>query len=188
RGRAGRRRARRRALGALVSRDPRALDASGVAAATTESVLENGNDAVFATLFWFLVAGAPGALAHRLANTLDAMWGYRSPRLRDFGRTAAHLDDLLGWLPARLTALTYTAVSRRPRAAWRCLRTQARQWPGPNPGAVLAAGAGALGVTLGGPTPYPGGVRQRPHLGAGAAAEPATIARATALLQRGALL
>lgn len=159
----------RKAVSSLVSRDTQRLQYPGIAAAATESVLENGNDAVFATLFWFMVAGAPGALAHRLVNTLDAMWGYRNPRFTDFGWAAARLDDLLGWLPARLSALTYALLSGRPVVTLRRAREQAHQWPGTNPGIVLASGALALGTRLGGPTPQagprPAEMRQRPWLG-----------------------
>ena len=114
----------------IVSRDTAQAEASDLAKAAVESMLENGNDAVFGTLFWFLVAGGPGALLFRLANTLDAMWGYRTPRFDAFGCAAARIDDALNWVPARLTALSY-AVFGDARLAWTCWRTQAcRNWPG----------------------------------------------------------
>jgi adenosylcobinamide-phosphate synthase len=89
--------AARERVGWIVSRDTRALDAEGVAKAATESVLENGNDAVFGALFWFVLGGGAGVLLFRLANTLDAMWGYRTPRHLHFGWAAARIDDLLNW-------------------------------------------------------------------------------------------
>ncbi len=177
----------RRRVGWMVSRDTAVLDAEGVARAGTESVLENGNDAVFGTLFWFLVAGGPGALLFRLANTLDAMWGYRTPRYLRFGWAAARLDDLLNAAPARLTALTYALLGHTGRAL-ACWRRQAPAWDSPNAGPVMAAGAGALGVALGGAAVYHGRSEVRPPLGEGRRADAASIRAAVALVRRGVLL
>lgn len=177
----------RERVGWIVSRDTRALDAAGVAKAGTESVLENGNDAVFGALFWFCVAGGAGALVFRLANTLDAMWGYRTERFIRFGWAAARLDDVLNWLPARLTALTY-ALLGRSRDALACWRVQAPAWDSPNAGPVMAAGAGALGVRLGGAAIYHGREERRPPLGCGRTPDAASVRAAVRLMQHGMLL
>lgn len=176
--------AARRAVGRMVSRDTEALDASRVAAAATESVLENGHDAVFGALFWFAVLGAPGVLAFRLANTLDAMWGYRTPRYRRFGWAAARIDDVLGFIPARLTALTYALMGDYD-VARRCWAAQAAQWDSPNAGPVMAAGAGALHVELGGAAPYHGRWEPRPTLGEGGPPDAGSIRRALRLVDYG---
>jgi adenosylcobinamide-phosphate synthase len=177
----------RQAVGRMVSRDTQVLDECQVAAAATESVLENGNDAVFGALFWFAVLGAPGALLYRLANTLDAMWGYRTARYESFGWAAARIDDGLNYVPARLTALSYMLLGQTSRA-WRCWRTQAKQWDSPNAGPVMAAGAGALGVRLGGAAPYDGVWEARPHLGEGDLPDADAIGRSLALVRRSVVL
>ena len=171
----------------IVSRDTAHADVGDIAKAAVESTLENGNDAVFGTLFWFAIAGGPGALLFRLANTLDAMWGYRSARFAAFGWTAARVDDLLNLIPARLTALSYALLGDM-RRAWRCWHTQAAAWPSPNAGPVMSAGAGALGLALGGAAEYEGVVELRPPLGEGRAAVPDDIGRAWQLVVRTALL
>jgi adenosylcobinamide-phosphate synthase len=180
----GRLDAARLAVGQIVSRDTDTLDTESVAKAAVESVLENGNDAVFAALFWFLVAGGAGALLYRLANTLDAMWGYRDTRRLYFGWAAARIDDLLNLIPARLTALTY-ALLGYTRPALACWRTQAWAWSSPNAGPVMAAGAGALSIRLGGTARYHGATEERPALGCGQAANAQDILRALRLVERG---
>lgn len=179
--------AARRAVSRMVSRDTAALDGERIAAAATESVLENGADAVFGALFWFAVFGAPGAVLYRLANTLDAMWGYRTLHYERFGWAAARIDDVLNFIPARLTAATY-ALCGDAACAWRCWRGQARNWDSPNAGPVMAAGAGALRVRLGGPAPYHGTMEERPLLGEGEAPSAATIDTALALVRRAVVL
>jgi adenosylcobinamide-phosphate synthase len=191
----------------LVGRDPEHLDAEELCAAVIESVAENTVDAVVAPLLWAAVAGAPGVLAHRAVNTLDAMVGRRNERYGRFGTAAARADDVANWPAARLAgaltvALAATAADSRAagagaagaagapsptgaaggsRAAWRAWRDDAAQHPSPNAGVIEAAFAGALGLTLGGTLAYAGQVEHRPRLGAGRAPTPHDIARAIRL-------
>jgi len=176
--------AARCATARMVGRDTDNLDAAGCAGAATESVLENGHDAVFGALFWFVIAGPAGALAYRLANTLDALWGHRGPRFGRFGSAAARLDDLLGLVPARLTAATYALLGSGAGGCRHGL-AGAREWPSSNAGAVMGAGAGALGIGLGGAACYGGVPRLRPPLGAGRAPVTQDLGRAVTLVDRG---
>ena len=168
----------------MVSRDSAAIEPIP---ATIESVLENGNDGVFGALFWFFIAGGTGALMFRLANTMDAMWGYKTPRFYYFGWAAAKLDDVLDYIPARLTALTY-AILGNTKLALNCWKTQAPLWDSPNAGPVMAAGAGALGVQLGGAARYQGEWHERPILGAGEPPIAGDIERALKLVRHGVYL
>lgn len=177
----------RLAVGMIVSRDTSQLNETEITTATVESVLENGNDAIFGAIFWFILLGGTGALMFRLANTLDAMWGYRTPRFLYFGWAAARLDDLLNLIPARLTALSY-ALCGHTLSAFQCWFTQARTWYSPNAGPVMSAGAGALRVKLGGAAVYHGKKKARPTLGLGETANHTHIAAAIRLVNRSLIL
>jgi adenosylcobinamide-phosphate synthase len=179
--------AARQKVGLIVSRHTDDLSEQGVSAAAIESVLENGNDAVFGAIFWFVVAGLPGVVLYRLVNTLDAMWGYRNSRYLRFGRVAARLDDVLNWFPARLTALSYALVGKSGQAL-RCWWEQGAAWKSANAGSVMAAGAGSLGLELGGAAVYDGSVQPRALLGAGRPSQAADIGAAQQLVRRALLL
>jgi adenosylcobinamide-phosphate synthase len=146
----------RERLSWLVSRDVTVLDVAQVRESAIETLAENLNDSVVAPLFWFAIAGLPGAVLYRFANTADAMWGYRGERQgRDWtwaGKWAARADDVLSWLPARLTAGLLAGVCGALR--WRELGRQARQTPSPNSGWPMAAMALALDVRLSKPGVY----------------------------------
>ena len=176
----------RRLTSMIVSRDPEHMD---IEKSAVESALENGSDSIFAPVFWFMVAGPVGAFAYRLANTLDAMWGYKMDRYLSFGWASAKIDDVLNYVPARLTAVSYLlmagfskkSVSKTERSesfneikpfneirnGWACWQTQAKLLSSPNGGPVMTAGAGALGVKLGGPTCYHGEWLDKPEFGCG---------------------
>ena len=177
----------RQQVGRIVSRDTTTMQPADISRATIESVLENGSDAIFGALFWFLVAGAPGVVAYRLVNTLDAMWGYRNDRFREFGWAAARLDDLLNFIPARLCAVTY-AVAGSFKQSLQCWSQQATHWESPNAGPVMAAGAGALNLRLGGPAIYHGEQHQRPTLGCGREPNANDIERAISLVHHSLLI
>ncbi len=153
----------RERLARLVSRDVAALDAVQVRESAIESLAENLNDSVVAPLFWFALLGLPGAALYRFANTADAMWGYPGMRGGRWwqwaGKWAARADDVLSWVPARLTAallwwLAHGRSARTPRTPWPRLRAEARRTPSPNSGWPMAAMALALGVRLGKPDVY----------------------------------
>jgi adenosylcobinamide-phosphate synthase len=174
--------AAREAVRALVGRDTDLLDERQLARAAIESVAENTVDAVVAPLLFAAVAGAPGALGCRAVNTLDALVGYRTIRYRRFGWASARLDDLMNFIPARLTALLVILVRpRRTGEVLRVVRRDARAHPSPNAGVAESAFAAALGLRLGGENTYAGIVEVRPFLGDGRSPERTDIAQAVRL-------
>lgn len=138
-------------LARLVSRDVSALSEVEVRESAIESLAENLNDSVVAPVVWFVLLGLPGAAVYRFANTADAMWGYRG-RWEWAGKWAARADDVLSWLPARLTAWLLFLMGGG--ASLTTLRQQARRTPSPNSGWPMAAMALALGVRLRKPGVY----------------------------------
>jgi adenosylcobinamide-phosphate synthase len=177
--------AARARLPALCGRDPSELEESGIAAAVIESVAENTVDAVVGPALWGGMLGAPGALAYRAVNTMDAMVGHHSARYERFGRSAARLDDAANLVPARVTAVLVAGVcpSRAP-AVLRVVRRDAPGHPSPNAGVAEAAFAAALDLELGGIVRYGERVEHRPRLGDGRRPAPADIARAVRLADR----
>lgn len=170
-------------LSMIVSRQTAGMNETEVTGSTIESALENGNDCIFASLFWYALLGPTGALLHRLVNTLDAMWGYKNEQYLKFGWCAARFDDLLGWLPARLTAICY-AISGSFLDAFYAWRQQMGKHKSPNAGLVMAAGAGALNIIIGGPAIYHGVRQDKPYLGVGDEVKASDIERAIRLIQK----
>ena len=189
------------ALSMIVSRDTENLSASDVARGAVESLGENLTDAVTSAFFWaflgYLAGELPGAAAGavflRAVNTLDACWGYKSERYLLFGRVAARADDVVHYLPARLTLLVIAAISPLTGGnPWQTLKTGLRDGvshPSPNSGYGMAAFAGALGLRLGGPTVYHGELENYPYWGTGRAAlTPEDILRAEFLARASGIL
>jgi adenosylcobinamide-phosphate synthase len=162
----------RRAVSHIVGRDPQTLDAPGVSRAAIESLAESSSDGVVAPAFWLMIFGLPGIAAYKAINTADSMVGHRTDRYFDFGWASAKLDDVVNWIPARLTALllatsAFFVKGADAEAAWRIALRDARKHDSPNAGWPEAAMAGALGFALGGPRNYDGKVHDLPAFGDG---------------------
>ncbi len=168
----------------LVGRDTSQLEEPEIVRATLESLAENTSDAVVAPLVWGAVAGVPGLIGYRAANTLDAMVGHRSARHERFGWAAARLDDVLNLPGARLTALLTVALGADHTGAWRAWQRDAGGHPSPNAGPVEASFAGALGIRLGGTNDYAGRIEHRAVMGDGPPPTRADLDRARALARR----
>ncbi|MEM9496901.1 MAG: adenosylcobinamide-phosphate synthase CbiB [Pseudomonadota bacterium] len=175
----------RRTVARIVGRDTAAMTRADVSRAAIESAAENFSDGVIAPAFWFLIAGLPGMLVYKVVNTADSMVGYRTPRHEAFGWAAARLDDLLNWIPARLTALLLVLTGGQMRT-WRAIRDDAARHRSPNAGWPEAALARTLDVALAGPRTYDGQRREFPfvHPYGRRAIGPVEIDRATGALWR----
>ncbi|MEM8823725.1 MAG: adenosylcobinamide-phosphate synthase CbiB [Pseudomonadota bacterium] len=161
----------RAAVALIVGRDTDQMDDPAIARAAIESAAENLSDGVIAPAFWFIVAGLPGMLIYKAVNTADSMIGYRTPQYDRFGWAAARLDDLLNWVPARLTALLILA-SHGAWQHWRQVLPDARLHRSPNAGWPEAALAPVLDVALSGPRRYDGRLEQFPWVHADGQRDP----------------
>lgn len=170
-------------LARIVGRDTACLDESEIARAVVETLAESLCDGIIAPMLYLAVGGAPLAMAFKATNTLDSMIGHHEPPYTYFGRTAARLDDVAAFVPARVSALAIVAAAAvtgyDARRAWAVWRREGGNHPSPNAGQTEAAMAGALGVRLGGVNYYDGEPSPKPFLGAeGRAAAPSDVRRA----------
>ena len=189
---AGQTEAARRAVSMIVGRDTDSLDPDGICRAAVETVAENTTDGVIAPLFWMLLFGAPGGFFYKSVNTMDSMIGYKNQKYLYFGRAAAKLDDLVNYVPARLSALLMTAAcplcGLDAKGAWRIFRRDRYKHASPNSAQTEAVCAGALGVRLAGDAVYGGEVRRKEYIGDGLRRiEPEDIGRACRLMYAAAL-
>ncbi|MCR5177247.1 MAG: adenosylcobinamide-phosphate synthase CbiB [Anaerovibrio sp.] len=156
-------------VGWIVGRDTDQLDSGEVSRATVETIAENTVDGIIAPLFFFLIGGLPVAYLYRAVNTLDSMVGYRNERYLYFGRVSARLDDVLGYIPARITGLLFVVsafiLRYDGKKSWKILWRDAGKHPSPNGGWAEASVAGALKIRLGGYNSYFGKVHFRAYMG-----------------------
>ena len=181
----------RGAVSLIVGRETKNLDESAVCRAAIESLAENSSDGVVAPVFWYLILGLPGLFCYKLVNTADSMIGYKNERFKDFGWASARLDDVVNFIPARLTAFIVILTCRlfiNRNAAERALevvKKDARHHHSPNAGFPECAFAGALDVKLLGPRIYSGEAVDEPFQnGSGKMAGPDDIDRAIRLFNR----
>jgi len=159
----------RKFLSFIVGRDTRELAEAEIWRGTVETVAENSSDGVIAPLLFLMLGGPVLGLAYKAVNTLDSMVGYKNERFLQFGWASARFDDLVNWLPARLTGALMVFVSPiiglDVRNAWRIMVRDGRNHSSPNSGIPEAAAAGALGVQLGGANSYFGTIVEKPTIG-----------------------
>lgn len=159
----------REKVGWIVGRDTKDLDDAEIARATIETIAENTVDGIIAPLFFFVLGGVPLAVLYRAANTMDSMIGYKNEKYLYFGRGAAKLDDVLNYIPARITAMLFLfsalILGFDYQNAYRIMQRDAAKHPSPNGGYAEATMAGALHIRLGGMNSYFGRKSFRAYMG-----------------------
>ncbi|MBO7593071.1 MAG: cobalamin biosynthesis protein CobD [Bacteroidaceae bacterium] len=154
----------RKQVARIVGRDTTELSAQEIRTAALETLAENLSDGVIAPLFWFAIGGVPGMLAYKMVNTLDSMIGYKTDRYKDFGCFAARLDDVVNYIPARITAFLMVLASGR-LSLLKFVAKYGSQHASPNSGYPEAALAGILNCRFGGPHTYFGQLFDKPFIG-----------------------
>ena len=149
------------AVSMIVSRDTKDMNEAQVARSAIESAAENFSDGVIAPAFWFLVGGLPAMLVYKFVNTADSMIGYKTEKYLEFGWASARIDDLLNWIPARLSMLLIVVFAKRS-VNFRAIISEAKRHKSPNAGWPEAAMARAINVALAGPRSYDGQLQQLP--------------------------
>jgi len=172
--------------GYLVSRNTKHLTPAEMSRATVESMLENGHDSVIASMVYYLIGGAPLVILHRFANTLDAMWGYKTPRFNSFGYASARLDDILGFIPAKICTLLYVTQGCCKQSIVNAYQ-QGNRYKSHNGGWVMAAGATVLNRKLGGSAQYNGQTITSVTLGCGEEVNISDIPKSVQVVQRAAI-
>ncbi|PFP25796.1 adenosylcobinamide-phosphate synthase [Bacillus sp. AFS073361] len=177
----------RKKLSYIVGRDTENLDEGEIARGAIETVAENTSDGVTAPMFWALIGGAPLAMVYRATNTCDSMVGHMNDRYKEFGWASAKWDDVMNWIPSRLTGMTMLIGSRPEktgfRQAWMILFRDAKKHPSPNSGWGEAAVAAILGIQLGGINYYKGNLSNRAKMG-----DPFQIIQASQILGANSIL
>ena len=140
----------------IVGRNSNQLGSNDIARAALESLAENTSDGITAPLFWGVLLGFPGVLIYKFVNTADSMIGYKNERYRDFGWASARIDDLVNYIPARLTSFMYAVISRNTLRVLRITFRDASQHRSPNAGWPETSVAASIGVKLSGPRIYEG--------------------------------
>jgi len=155
----------KKAISLLVSRDTEAMTETEIHKAALETWAENLSDGVIAPLFYLVLFGLPGIAVYKAINTLDSMVAYKTERYFYFGKTAAILDDIANFIPARITALLIVLLAEDRQNAWQSVFRDGNKLESPNAGYPIAAMAGALGIGLGGDAHYHGKLKHKPTLG-----------------------
>lgn len=153
----------RTAVAMIVGRDTANLAETDIARSAIESAAENFSDGIIAPLFWFLIGGLPGILIYKFVNTSDSMIGYKNIQYNQFGWAAARLDDLLNWIPARLSGLLICIVHQN-NSALNIMWRDAKLHRSPNAGWPESAMAGVLDVSISGPRSYEGVIKNYPFV------------------------